>query len=112
MLIQKNQTPWSSKTGKQVFLSLKSTKTAFRMYKAGSFVKSVIALAKRNANAFDDIFYIVYCDEADEKVLKHVEEDVLLLTKEKPKVIFVREPFKMLPNGKFDKKSLAAKYLE
>ena len=83
------------------------------MYKAGDFVKQVIALAKRNENAFDDIFYIVHCDEADdEKVTKHVEEDVILLTKEKPKVIFVREPFKMLANGKFDKKSLAAKYLE
>lgn len=84
-----------------------------RMYKAGDFVKSVIVLAKRNKNAFDDIYYIVYCDEADdEKILKHVEDDVLLLTKERPKVIFVREPFKMLANGKFDKKSLAAKYLE
>ena len=84
-----------------------------RMFKAGDIVKQVIALAKRNENAFDDIFYIVYCDEADEeKILKHVEDDVILLTKEKPKVIFVREPFKMLANGKFDKKYLAAKYLE
>ena len=83
------------------------------MYKAGDFVKQVIALAKRNENAFDDIFYLVYCDEADdEKVLKHVDDDVILLTKEKPKVIFVREPFAMLPNCKFDKKSLAAKYIE
>ncbi|CAG5079629.1 Oidioi.mRNA.OKI2018_I69.PAR.g9300.t1.cds [Oikopleura dioica] len=84
-----------------------------RMYKAGEFVKSVVVLSKRNNNAYDDIYYLVYCDETDdEKVKEHVKNDILLLTKEQPTVIFVREPFEVLVNGKIDKKSLAAKYIQ
>ena len=83
------------------------------MYKAGDFVKSVVVLSKRNNNAYDDVYFLVYCDEADdEKVKEHVKNDILLLMKEHPTVIFVREPFKVLVNGKIDKKSLAAKYIQ